>query len=285
MTTTFLQFIQAPVTWFALIWGAVIGSFLNVCIFRIPEGTFWAKTRSVCRACGSAIPAWHNIPLLSFVLLRGRASCCGAKLSVQYPLVEFLTAIMFVVAYWKFPFVGSLGGGAIAFDPNDALRAGHAAIFIALMIVCSVIDMRHMIIPDVISIPMIVATPAIVYLHPDLDWQSALIGVVLGGGSLYAIAWFYWLLRREVGMGMGDVKLLAAIGGWLGYQAILPTVLFGSVTGAVFGLASMVYFRIRKKADGPTMGMKTALPFGPFLALGAILHLLWGQVFREWLLL
>jgi len=280
-----VSFMISPLTWIALTLGAIVGSFLNVCIYRIPEGTFWAHARSLCRTCGAPIPLWLNVPVFSWLLMRGRTRCCGARLSLQYPLVEGLTAVMFAVIYWKFPFVGNFGDGVLSFDGDNALRAGHAATFVSLLIVCSVIDLHHMIIPDVISLPMIVMTPAIVYLHPDLDWQSALIGVVLGGGSLYAIAWIYWLLRREVGMGMGDVKLLAGIGGWLGYQAILPTVLFGSILGAFWGLSAMGIMAITATAGGAgeqkKMTLKTALPFGPFLAIGAVMHLLMGFFLRE----
>ncbi|MEN9834271.1 MAG: hypothetical protein RL011_464, partial [Pseudomonadota bacterium] len=147
------------------------------------------------------------------------------------------------------------------------------AIFCSVLIVCSVIDLRLMIIPDVISLPMIALTPLVVYVHPDLDWISASLGIVLGGGSLYAIAWLYWIVRREVGMGMGDVKLLAAIGGWLGYQAILPTVLYGSVAGALTGLSMMLVTR--------RLTMRSAIPFGPFLALGAIIHLFAGPLIQQ----
>jgi len=286
-----LGFMVSPLTWLALAFGSLIGSFLNVCVYRIPEGTFWSHARSVCRTCGGQIPAWLNVPIFSWILLRGRTRCCGARLSPQYPLVEGFTAIMFAVIYWKFPFIGNFGDGIVGFDAANAIRAGHAAVFTCLMVVCSVIDLRHMIIPDVISIPMVILTPAVVYLHPDLDWQSALIGVVLGGGSLYAVAWIYWIIRREVGMGMGDVKLLAGIGGWLGFQAILPTVLFGSVLGAVFGLMAMFLGSVRSKSkDGEgsegsgKMTLKTALPFGPFLAIGALMHLFMGFYLREFMM-
>jgi leader peptidase (prepilin peptidase)/N-methyltransferase len=114
------------------------------------------------------------------------------------------------------------------------------------------------------------------YLHPDLTWQSSLIGVVAGGFSLYAVAWIYWLIRKEVGMGMGDVKLLAAIGGWLGYQSILPTILYGSLMGAAIGIIIMMWKR--------QMALKMAIPFGPFLALGALIHFFWEHKIQQWLL-
>jgi leader peptidase (prepilin peptidase)/N-methyltransferase len=270
-------------TWYALAFGALIGSFLNVCIFRIPERTFFKSQRSVCRNCGARVPAYLNVPIFSWLFLRGRTACCRSPLSVQYPLVEALTALMFAVLYWKYPFVsltqvpvlGTDGGMAPLFgwDAGNLVRFGHAAVFVSLLIVCSVIDLRLMIIPDVISLPMVAATPLVIFVHPDLDWQSGLIGAAAGGLILYGIAWLYWLVRREVGMGMGDVKLLAAIGGWLGYQAIIPTILYGSLLGAVFGLTAVAVSR--------KLNLKSAIPFGPFLATGAIIHLLLGPFVQE----
>lgn len=266
------EILTAPTTWIVFVFGALIGSFLNVCIFRIPEQTFLKNNRSVCRACGQPIAAYHNIPIVSWLWLRGKASCCGTRIHWQYPAVELLTGVMFVVVYWKFPFVAVVGDH-LRYDFANMIRAFHAATFVSLLIVCSVIDLRLMIIPDVISLPMIALTPAVVLLHPDLEWFSALVGVVLGGASLYAIAWLYWLLRKEVGMGMGDVKLLAAIGGWLGYQAIVPTIFYGSILGAGCGLALMGLTR--------RLSLRTAIPFGPFLAIGAIIHLIIGFYLQE----
>jgi leader peptidase (prepilin peptidase)/N-methyltransferase len=269
---TSLTWLTSPLTWIAFVFGATVGSFLNVCIYRIPEGTFWRHARSVCRACGAEIPFYLNIPIFSWLMLRGRTRCCKQPLSPQYPLVELLTGVVFAVIYWKFPFV-TLGDSGLLWDYSNIIRAFHAVIFTCLLIVCSVIDLRFMIIPDVISLPMIALTPAVVFLHPDLDWMSALIGVVAGGGSLYAIAWLYWLIRREVGMGMGDVKLLAGIGGWLGYQAIIPTIFYGSLLGAVTGLGIMVVTR--------RLTLRSAIPFGPFLAAGAIIQLIIGPYLQD----
>jgi leader peptidase (prepilin peptidase)/N-methyltransferase len=268
-------YLGTPLTWIVFLFGAIIGSFLNVCIFRIPEGTFFKEQRSVCRSCGAKIPFYLNVPIFSWLFLRGRTGCCKAPLSPQYPLVELVTAILMVVVYWTYPFV-IVRGGAIEYDYANMLRAAHGAIFISILVVCSVIDLRHMIIPDVISLPMIALTPVVVWLHPDLDWKSAAIGVAAGGLSLYAIAWIYWLVRHEVGMGMGDVKLLAGIGGWLGYQAIIPTIFYGSMLGAVIGLVAVALSRDRS--------LKAAIPFGPFLALGAIIHLFAGSYLQELLL-
>lgn len=255
-----------------MVFGAVFGSFLNVCIFRIPTGEFWKSQRSVCRSCGVEIPFYLNIPILSWFVLRGKTACCQSKLSLQYPIVELLTAIMMAILYWHLPFV-VFKGGLLEWDFANLLRFAHAAILVCLLIICSFIDLRHMIIPDVISLPMIALTPLVAWVHPDLDVMSAVLGVLAGGLSLYAIAWLYWLLRREVGMGLGDVKLLAAIGGWLGYQAIIPTIFFGSMLGAFAGLLAIVISR--------KLSLRSAIPFGPFLALGAIIHMIIGPYLQE----
>ena len=263
----------APMTWMFAAWGLVVGSFLNVCILRIPDGTFFSKARSHCPACGAPIPPYLNIPVFAYLALRGRARCCGAKIHWQYPVVEALTAVLFVVAYWKFPFITLGSPSGVSFEVQNLLRCVHLLVFSCLLLVTSAIDLRHMIIPDVISLPMILATPLVVYLHPDLDATSAAVGVLLGGFVLYAIAWLYWMVRREIGMGMGDVKLLAAIGGWLGYQAVLPTIFYGSVLGALAGIGVMAASR--------RMTLRTAIPFGPFLAIGAIIHMMLGSMIQE----
>lgn len=230
----------------------------------------------MCRHCNSQIPFYLNVPILSYLFLLGKTKCCKKPLAVQYPIVEFLTACLFAVIYWQFPFLEIING-VIKVDYPNFLRFAHAIIFCSALLVCSVIDIHHMIIPDVISIPMIFLSPLVVIIHPELDWVSSILGVLVGGFCLYAVAWIYWLVRREVGLGLGDVKLLAAIGGWLGYQAIIPTVFIGSITGALFGLTAIILIK--------KLTFKSAIPFGPFLAFGAVAHLVFGRYLREWLFL
>jgi leader peptidase (prepilin peptidase) / N-methyltransferase len=267
--------LQSPLTWIFFVLGALMGSFYNVCIYRIPRKIFFAKARSVCPSCGAPIPFWHNIPIISWFVLRGRAACCGSRISVQYAFVEIFSAILFATVYWIFPFVIHWEGGLL-FDSPDLLRCIHALVFTSLLLICSVIDLEHQIIPDVLSLPMLLATPLVVFLHPDLDWKSALIGVLVGGGSLYTVAWLYYLIRRDYGLGMGDVKLLAAIGGWLGYQSILTTIFWGSILGSLVGVGVIIF---RRKMD-----LKIRLPFGPFLATAAASYLLFGQFLAEYLI-
>lgn len=264
----------------ALLLGLVTGSFLNVCILRIPEGTFFKNTRSHCPACGALIPWYLNLPVFSFFVLRGRARCCSAKISWQYPLIECATGLLFAYLALRFPFIeikqGDFAQGVgriMAIDSNEGWRFLHAMVFCCVLLVASVIDLRLMIIPDVLSLGLIVLTPIVVVLHPDLGWRSSLLGVVLGAGILYAVAWTYWLLRHEVGMGFGDVKLLAGIGGWLGYESLFPVILTASVSGSLVGIGVMIWTR---KFHG-----KTALPFGPFLAFGAVVYLLFNQEITE----
>lgn len=270
----FFMILHSPMFWFMFVLGACIGSFLNVCILRVPEGTFLKHTRSVCPACETVIPFWLNIPILSWFFLGGRARCCKARLSFQYPFVELLTAVYFAYMYTKFPFLGwSLDH--VILNYQDALRFGHGIVFISILLVCSAIDLRYMIIPDVISLPMIVLTPLVAWIHPDLDIKSALIGVALGGGFLYGIAWLYWIIRKEYGMGFGDVKLLAGIGGWLGYQAIFPTLFVGSIVGSIIGVVVLIL--------GRKFSWQARIPFGPFLATGAVIHFCWGPELFAWL--
>lgn len=271
-----ISILTSPMTWLIFAMGACIGSFLNVCILRIPEKTFWKSARSMCASCGAPIPFYLNIPIFGWILLRGRSACCRQKLSPMYPVVEALTALLFVAVYWKFPFV-VMKGGYWEIDYANQMRALHGFVFVSILVVCSFIDLRLMIIPDVISLPMVALTPLVAWMHPDLNMLTALVGAFAGGAILYAIAWAYWLVRKEVGMGMGDVKLLAGIGGWLGYQAIIPTVFYGSVLGATLGLSVMLFKR--------TLSLKSAIPFGPFLAIGAIIHLMMGSYIQELLML
>jgi len=255
--------------------GLVVGSFLNVCILRIPAGTFFKNMRSHCPACGAMIPWYLNIPVLGFFILMGKARCCGSRLSWQYPVVEFGTGLLFALIFHRFPFleVADGVGRVLILDHAQAFRFLHAIVFCSILVVAAVIDLRLMIIPDVLSVGLVLTAPVVVALHPDLTWRSSLYGVILGAGVLYAVAWTYWLIRRETGMGFGDVKLLAGIGGWLGFQAIFPVILIGSVSGSLVGISVMLWNR---KLDG-----KTALPFGPFLAAGAIAHLMFNQELKE----
>ena len=251
--------------WVMLLTGLIMGSFFNVCIHRLPDGTFFKSQRSHCPHCGTQIPWWLNIPLISFLLLRGRTACCSTRISLRYPLVEIAGAALFIVAYWKHPFLFQTGL-KYTINLNSFIRFAHLSSFSSILLVCSVIDMKHQIIPDKISLPMIGLSPLWIWLHPELDWKSSLIGTVAGYGIILLIAHIYIRIRNEQGIGMGDGKLLAGIGGWLGYQAIYPTLFWGSILGSVFGITAMIVAR--------NVGLRSQIPFGPFLATGALLHML-----------
>lgn len=269
-----LFLLASPIFWLIIVLGLCIGSFLNVCILRIPEGTFFKNTRSVCPACSATIPVWLNIPILSWLLLRGKARCCGASISIQYPMVELVTSLFVLYTYWQHPFLGWSVANPV-WSPDDLLRFTHGTVFVAAMMVCAVIDMKYMIIPDVLSLGMVALSPAVAWVHPDLDLHSSVIGILAGGGFLYAVAWLYWLVRKQYGMGFGDVKLLAAIGGWLGYQAIFPTLFIGSIVGSIIGVVALGLIR--------RFSWQARIPFGPFLAAGAVMHLWWGGEIFHWL--
>ncbi len=182
--------------------------------------------------------------------------------------MELSAAFLFILIYWHFPFIEDYGD-RWSLDPLNLIRFMHALILSSVLLICSVIDLRLMIIPDVLSIPMILLSPLVAYIHPELKLLDALIGVALGGGILYVIAWIYWFFRREVGMGFGDVKLLAAIGGWLGYQSVFPTIFYASILGTLVGFLLMLIKR--------QLSLKLAIPFGPFLSVGALGFLLYGS--------
>ncbi len=272
--TVLVPYLTSPITWISFILGACMGSFFNVCIYRIPKRSFWHSQRSHCPHCQQVIPLWHNLPILSWLFLRGKSACCGKPISIQYPLVELATAIAFVAIYWEFPFIVRYDQGLVL-DAAETIRYFHGVAFFSLLFICSVIDLHLQIIPDVLSLPMLALTPAVVFFHPELDWVSALVGVVAGGGSLYLTAIAYYYLRKDVGLGMGDVKLLAAIGGWLGYQSIIPTLFIGSISGAIVGIGVIIATR--------SFNLKVKIPFGPFLSLGAMMYLLYGQQINEFL--
>jgi len=238
--------------------GMVVGSFLNVCIYRVPAQESIIRPASRCPTCHAAIRWYQNIPVLSFLALRGRCRSCGEPISWRYPLVEALTGLLFFIIFYRF--------GLQGFVPVLWL-------FAALLVVITFIDLDHQIIPDVISLPGIVVGFASSFFIPWVTWSQSLLGILLGGGSLYLVALIYQLLTKKEGMGGGDIKLLAMIGAFLGWKAVLPVIFFSSVIGTAVGLPLMLI----KKADG-----KLAIPFGPFLSVGALVYLLWGPPLIRW---
>jgi leader peptidase (prepilin peptidase)/N-methyltransferase len=245
---------------FSFVFGTIVGSFLNVCIHRIPHGKSIIAPSSHCPRCKTPIRFYDNIPLVSFIILKGKCRKCHAPISLRYPVVEFLMGLFSLILLLRFGI--------------STLYLIYLAFFASLTLV-SFIDLSLRIIPDVISLPGIVIGLAISLLHPQLSIKDSLIGVLLGGGSLYAVASVYHIITKREGMGGGDVKLLAMIGAFIGWKGVLFTILCSSFIGTVVGVTLMLV----SSADS-----KYAVPFGPFLSLGAIIYILWGELLIAWYL-
>jgi leader peptidase (prepilin peptidase)/N-methyltransferase len=251
---------------FFFAFGAAAGSFLNVCIRRIPEARSIVSPGSQCPSCSSPIRFYDNIPIISYIVLGGRCRHCSATISAEYPLVETLTAVLTVLLYVRF---GLSPGLAVYF------------VFTAALIVITFIDLRLRIIPDVISLPGIgVGLAASAVRALPGGWSQlvnglsgSFLGILAGGGILLVVATAYNLVTGKEGMGGGDIKLLAMIGAFLGWKGALFTLFAGSFAGAVVGGILMLFFG---------KDLKYAVPFGPFLALGALVHLFSGEAILGW---
>jgi len=243
---------------FVFVFGLVLGSFLNVVISRLPAGGSIVSPRSRCPACGTPIRWYDNIPVLSFLLLRGRCRRCAVRIPWRYPLVELLMGGLSVALYAKF----HLLLGALYLP------------FVAALLAVAFIDLDHRIIPDRISLPGILFGLAASFVTPLVSWQEAALGALFGGGGLWLVAWGYAALRGHEGMGGGDIKLLAMIGAWLGWPCLPFVVFAGSALGLVGGVGAMIQQR---------RGGKTVIPFGPFLVMGAYLYLFFRADVWYWL--
>ncbi len=245
---------------FTFFFGAVVGSFLNVCIYRVPAGLSIVAPPSSCPSCGDRIRWFQNIPIFSYLFLLGRCARCKVRISLRYPMVEALNGALFFLVLYQF-----------GFSPVTLVYW----VFVAVLVVITFIDLDHQIIPDVISLPGIAVGFVASFFVPWISWFDSLFGILLGGGLLLSIAWGYQLIAKREGMGGGDIKLLAMFGAFLGWKAILPIVFLASVFGSLIGVPLMLL----QKKDG-----KLALPFGPFLSLAAIIYLLYGTQLLEWYL-
>lgn len=241
------------------LFGLAVGSFLNVCIHRLPRGESVIAPPSRCPACGQRIRWFDNIPLVAYLALRGRCRHCGAAVSPLYPLVEAATAALFLLQYRE-----------VGLDPLLAPRL----LFSAAMVVLFVIDLRHRLLPDVITLPGIGAG-MVFALFLDPGWMDAAIGAIAGGGSLLAISEAYYRLRGVEGLGLGDVKMVAAVGAFLGWQTMLVALILAFVLGAAVGAGLIAAGR-----GGP----RTALPFGSFLAVTSVAATLVGAPLIDWYL-
>jgi len=233
--------------------GLAWGSFLNVVIFRLPEGLSLAKPRSFCPQCRAAIPFYDNIPLLSYFILGGKCRKCGARIPSSYLLVEALTPACFLLIYMAF-------GLGVHFFASGLFCSG--------LIALGFIDFRHQVLPDILTLPGFALSLGYSFVRPDLGPVQSLIGAAAGAGFLLLVYGLYYLVKKKEGLGLGDVTLMLFIGAFLGWRLSLLTLILASVVGALVG----VFFILRKKKT-----LQFALPFGTFLAPAAIIALLWGD--------
>jgi leader peptidase (prepilin peptidase) / N-methyltransferase len=262
-----------------LVFGLLIGSFLNVVIHRLPimmerdwraqcaeldggtapisEPLSLLKPRSRCPHCGHPIGAIENIPILSYLIQKGRCKGCGKGISSRYPLVEAFTGLLFGYAAWHFGFTLALGG---------------ALLFIAAMVTLTFIDFDTQLLPDDITLPLIWAGLLINLNGTFATLSNAVIGAAAGYLALWLVYWAFKLATGKEGMGYGDFKLLAAIGAWFGWQMLPLTILLSSFVGALVGIALIVLAR---------HGRNVPIPFGPYLAAAGVIALFWGKTLNQ----
>lgn len=236
------------------IFGAVIGSFLNVCIYRIPRKKSIIRPSSACPACEKPVRFYDNIPLVSYIALKGKCRDCGTPISVRYFIVELITAAIFMLIYRRW---------GLSYEFFIQI------FFTAILIVISFIDYDFQIIPDILSIGGMVAGLILSFVRPGFRVMDAVYGILIGGGVLFVIAYGYQLITKREGMGGGDIKLLAMIGSFSGFKGVLFSLVGGSVVGTLVGIPLMLM-------KGKEEGGRYAIPFGPFLSLCAVLYLFLG---------
>ncbi len=238
--------------------GCLVGSFLNVCIFRLPRGESIVWPGSHCPACGTPIRFYDNIPVFSYLWLKGQCRACLKDIPLRYPLVEAANATGYVGILWFF----GPGWPAVLYG----------ILFSALLVVVGT-DLSHQIIPDAVTLPgVLVGLLGAVTVLP-VGWVNALLGILIGGGILWALAWISPYLFGKEGMGGGDIKLLAMIGAFLGWKPALLTIMVGSLTGALIGIA-LIGLHVIKRDE--------YIPFGPFLAFGALVAMFFAQPILDW---
>ena len=243
---------------FSVLFGLCLGSFANVCIYRIPLNKSIVHPPSSCPACGGKIRFFDNIPVISYLLLMGRCRQCETSISMRYPLVEILMAFLSLALFIRFGF---------------QLQTIQFIVFAGTLVILSFIDLDHKILPDVLTLPGIAVGFLVSFLPGGISWAGSLIGLAAGGGSLYLVATVYERITGREGLGGGDIKLLAMIGAWMGWQSLPLIVLMSSLSGAVIGSVFIL-------SGGK--GARTQIPFGPFLSLGALSYLFFGRQISLW---
>jgi leader peptidase (prepilin peptidase)/N-methyltransferase len=240
---------------FVFIFGLIIGSFLNVVIYRLPEHQSIVSPPSHCPRCGKQIKPYDNIPLLSYIILRGKCRYCGSRISPRYPAVELITGLLAAGLFIKYGFSVDLIGFFI---------------LSACLIAITFIDIDHRIIPNTISYPGTIIGFAASFFVSINNPINATIGILTGAGILFATAFIYKAVTGVEGMGMGDVKLMAMIGAFLGWEAAIFTIIISAFIGSIVGV-SLVLFAGK--------GRRYAIPYGPFISASAIIYLFYGQTF------
>jgi len=244
----------------AALFGAIVGSFLNVVILRLPDATASiVYPASRCPRCLNPLSWYENIPVVSYLFLRGRCRHCREKISLQYPAVELAMALFSAALVWRFGLTVTSAGFFL---------------LIAALLVISVIDLRLQIIPNIISLPGIAVGFLFAIVSGYITWLDSLFGILFGGGILYAVAGLYQLLRNKEGMGGGDIKLLAMLGAFLGWQSLPFIILASSLAGSIIGLTAIA------------LGKRSAaarIPFGPYLAAAAIVYLFFATEIQWYL--
>jgi leader peptidase (prepilin peptidase)/N-methyltransferase len=263
-------------TFLSFAWGACIGSFLNVCVYRIPRELSVVTPRSFCPHCHKQIAWYHNIPLFSFIFLGAKCAYCGGKISPRYFLVELLTAVLFLLVWFKF----DLADGPRRFHLDPIVHWQLVPIYwlvIMGLILGTFVDFEYMIIPDRVTIGGIFAGLALSALVPALHDETGILrglmmsamGAAIGWGILWSVATLGTMVLKKEAMGFGDVKLMGAIGAFLGWRAVLFTIMISSFAGSVVGV-TLVLMRKRE--------MQGRIPYGPYLALAALLWIFWGPI-------
>ncbi len=237
--------------------GSIIGSFLNVVIYRWPKGESFVTPRSKCPCCKTFIPIYLNIPIFSWFVLQGRAKCCGNKINPCYPLIEFLTGVFFAFTFYKFGFT---------------FQTFEYCLFLAMAIACFFIDFKHYLLPDIFTISGIFVAFLGSFLSTTRTPLDSFLGLILGGGLFWLISWFYEKVRKKEGMGFGDVKLIAWLGALGGVKAVPFIIWVSGFTGTLVGI-----FLILFKGGS----RNSVLPFGPFLITSAVLYFYFIQNLKE----
>ena len=240
------------------LFGALIGSFLNVCIYRLPKHESIAWPGSHCPACSHPIAWYDNIPILSYLILRGRCRSCSVPISFRYPLVEGLNALGYI--------------GLLQFFGLSWATVAYGLLYSSLLVVAGT-DLSHKIIPNAITFPGIIVGLLSAGTILPLGFLNGVYGLLVGGGILWLLAWASPYLFGKEGMGGGDIKLLAMIGAFLGWKPALMTIMLGSFLGSCVGL-TLIAAHVIKRED--------YIPFGPFLVCGALVSLFFGQALLDW---